>query len=400
MQIIHLDISNKGVIPTVYAKQGDVGRKFQVVLTDSGVPYVPASGSAFSAWYSGASGDGNYTDIGEKSAFSVNGNKVTVEMITQMLSAPGNGVLCLVLNQENGVQIASWNIPYICESIPGYDSESAKEYYTAFSEAVSKIKETDSTLTKAGFPADAKKTGDQLANKVPITRTINNKKLNSNITLSANDVGARPKTWLPTIEEIGAAPAGYGLGNNFTTATKPEQVDGYKACGWYRYVPNDGTELVPGTGITYAGIRVDSYSADGISVQTAYPAASYPGSLLRRYYTGGAWSEWEWVNPPMVPGVEYRTVERYNGKVVYAMTVNAGGMVASGTMPISISGAADIGIVRYVATMGGHALPLNAYGVWTDLQVLSTASLQLRMRCDTASLVGGSVKVYMWYTKD
>lgn len=146
MQTIYLDISNKGVVPTVYAKQGDVGRKFQVVLTDSGVPYVPASGSAFSVWYSGASGEGNYTDIGDKSAFSVNGNKVIVEMITQMLSNEGEGVLSLILNDINGNQIGMWNIRYVCESVPGVNSEEAKEYYSAFSESVKKLSDTDAIL--------------------------------------------------------------------------------------------------------------------------------------------------------------------------------------------------------------------------------------------------------------
>jgi hypothetical protein len=36
------------------------------------------------------------------------------------------------------------------------------------------------------------------------------------------------------------------------------------------------------------------------------------------------WSEWEWVNPPMEVGVEYRTTERWNGKAVYVKTKNLG----------------------------------------------------------------------------
>ena len=167
MQTIYLDISNKGVIPTIYAKQGDVGRKFKVVLTDSGLPYIPVGGSAFSVWYSGASGEGNYTDIGGKSAFSVNENKVTVEMIAQMLSNNGDGVLSLVLNNPNGNQIASWNIPYICEFIPGAGSEEAKAYYTAFSNAVANLPYPDASLSVSGKAADAKATGNALAKKAP-----------------------------------------------------------------------------------------------------------------------------------------------------------------------------------------------------------------------------------------
>ena len=128
MQTIYLDISKLGVIPVIYAKQNDVGRKVEVVLTNSGLPYEPEAGSAFSAWYSGASGVGNYTDIGDHSAFSVSGNKVTVELITQMIQNVGEGILCLVLSRANGEQIGLWNIRYICEGIPGAGSEPAKDY--------------------------------------------------------------------------------------------------------------------------------------------------------------------------------------------------------------------------------------------------------------------------------
>lgn len=137
MQTIYLDISNKGVIPTIYAKQGDVGRKFRVLFTNSGLPY-DLEGSLFSVWYKGDSGEGNYTHIGENSAFSIQKNTVEVEMITQMLSVCGNGIICLVLS-NNDKQIGSWNIPYICEEVPGFESEPANEYYTAFSETVEEL---------------------------------------------------------------------------------------------------------------------------------------------------------------------------------------------------------------------------------------------------------------------
>lgn len=42
---------------------------------------------------------------------------------------------------------------------------------------------------------------------VPAARTVNNKSLATDITLTASDVGARPDTWTPTAEGIGAIPA-------------------------------------------------------------------------------------------------------------------------------------------------------------------------------------------------
>lgn len=227
MQTIYIDIANKSVLPTIYAKQGEVGRKFEVVLTDSGVPYNVESGVMFSVWYEGASGEGNYTDIGENSAFTISGNRVVVELITQMLVNPGCGTVCLVMN-KGANQIGVWNIPYICEQVPGFDSEEAEGYYTAFSEAVKKISSPDPTLSVVGAPAEAKATGDALAERAFAERTVNGYPLTEDINLNAADigaapighvtdysnphnvtaeqVGARPSDWLPTTGEIGAAP--------------------------------------------------------------------------------------------------------------------------------------------------------------------------------------------------
>ena len=135
MQTIYLDISNKGVIPTVYAKQGDIGRKIFVVLTDNGVPYPLSENHIISAWYSGDSGDGNYSNIGEESAFEISGNKITVELIYQMLSVSGSGELTIVINNSDGDQIGLWSIPYIAEKWSGSESEEANNYYSAFVDA-------------------------------------------------------------------------------------------------------------------------------------------------------------------------------------------------------------------------------------------------------------------------
>jgi len=48
----------------------------------------------------------------------------------------------------------------------------------------------DATLSQSEKAADAKVVGDTLAEKVPVTRTINGKKLNEDIELSASDIGA------------------------------------------------------------------------------------------------------------------------------------------------------------------------------------------------------------------
>lgn len=46
----------------------------------------------------------------------------------------------------------------------------------------------------------------------------------------------------------------------------------------------------------------------------------YPSSLS----SPSVWMPFEWEHPPMKIGVEYRTLERYNGKPVYAKAINFG----------------------------------------------------------------------------
>lgn len=168
MQTIYIDISNKGIIPTIYTKQGDIGRKFEVIFKESNLPYSIPSDSVFSAWYKGDSGEGNYTDIDERSAFEVDGDRVVVELISQMLGVPGSGFICLVLSKADGGQIGSWNIPYVCEEVPGFDSEEATAYYTAFSSVLEGLRKNpeniaiDKTLSNSGEAADAKVTGEKI----------------------------------------------------------------------------------------------------------------------------------------------------------------------------------------------------------------------------------------------
>lgn len=164
MQTIYLDISNKGVYPCIYAKQGDVNRKFLLVVTDGGVPF-DCENTAISVWYDGDSGKGNYTHIGEENAIVVDGNKITVSLIQQMLANSGNGVLSVSVSDASGSQIGLWNIDYCVEKKPGAESEEATNYYDAFSKtaadlaATAKTFTTDKTLSKVGLPADAAETG-------------------------------------------------------------------------------------------------------------------------------------------------------------------------------------------------------------------------------------------------
>lgn len=143
---------------------------------------------------------------------------------------------------------------------------------------------------------------------------------------------------------IAAAPSRFGLGENLTTGpmmqilTK-ETLDTTYNNGWY--FAND----VNIAGFSQATIRVDS---SGRTIyQTAY-VATKDGYVLRRYLvdtigspTQTSFGPWEWVDPPMYLGDEYRTTERYLGKPVYVKVVDCGAMPSATTKTVN-HGISDI----------------------------------------------------------
>lgn len=135
MQKFTLDIMRKSVVPLLYAKQRDKGTKILVEITNNGEPYQIPDNAAFSVWYSGQSGNGNYTTIDDESAFSIDGNTAIVELAIEMLANSGSHEMCLVMN-VSGDQVGLWNIPYYVENIPGASKRTAMDYYTAFSQDV------------------------------------------------------------------------------------------------------------------------------------------------------------------------------------------------------------------------------------------------------------------------
>lgn len=164
---------------------------------------------------------------------------------------------------------------------------------------------------------------------VPITRKVNGKALSADISLTASDVGARPSTWTPTAAEVGAAPSGYGLGQSqiFTNGN----IDDVCAPGWYHA---NQTLTIGGLTSDYWYLHVSAYGAGTQNcVQELFALNASQSKLVRRK-TAGVWGEWEFENPPMTPGVEYRTTERYSGNVVYVQAIDCG------AWPTDVSGKA------------------------------------------------------------
>lgn len=146
--------------------------------------------------------------------------------------------------------------------------------------------------------------------------------------LDSDDVGARPSTWMPTAADVGAAPSGLVL-QSFTANSNSEITEALTTV--FNSMGNDT--------VGYCHIHVSTSGLDlydtswyiEIRRRNATYATVTAKSILNNYtmqraFGGGNWQDWEWFNPPMVAGKEYRTAERYRTKVVYVQLVNLGSM--------------------------------------------------------------------------
>lgn len=125
-----------------------------------------------------------------------------------------------------------------------------------------------------------------------------------------------------TPETIGAAPAGYGLGGNIQRVTTAEELDAFRVSGWKSFYNVSKPLQAGGTNIYTGVVRCDAYS-ENYCVQTICSVGS--GYFLQRVCSYGEWGEWEWIDPILYDGTEYRTTERIDGKAVYKK--NVGGVI-------------------------------------------------------------------------
>lgn len=123
-----------------------------------------------------------------------------------------------------------------------------------------------------------------------------------------------------TAPDVGAAPAGFGLGTTIARyIPQTDSLDDYKASGWY-YWQNPPTNAPTDN----ANMVVHGFNSNYI-VQRVYNVASSDRcTCMERSCYYGVWRPWEYHNPNMSLGVEYRTTERFQGKPVYALFAEFG----------------------------------------------------------------------------
>ena len=132
------------------------------------------------------------------------------------------------------------------------------------------------------------------------------------------------------------------------------------------------------------------HTAQQIDDGIGFESAEYPGCYYRMV-SGVV----EWLNPPMLLGVEYRTTERYLGKPVYVKVVDFG-PGANNTEKSVEHGARNAIVIDY----GGYAKNGNsALSVpWMSHSTLSVSRTIITMTAD-ANYSGYNVYVWIKYYK-
>ena len=227
-----------------------------------------------------------------------------------------------------------------------------------------------------------------------------------NTVLSVNGVKANTNGELTlSHSNVGAAPAGYGLG---TGGVWPPEDDLNNAVGSGWYIFTTGITTIPYAG--YGVVEVIANNNNGTILQRAHDLIhSYSGYYnygvsLERVFRDAAWQPWEYINPPMEFGMEYRTTERWNGNAVYTAAINVGSL-ATGESPIETQITATA-IVRFSGFTSNGTIPYipesarqDKYMRYLGANIVS-GKIQLTSIIGTMNTTARQTYCQVWYTKD
>lgn len=162
------------------------------------------------------------------------------------------------------------------------------------------------------------------------------------------------------------APNSFGLGGS-ARHFMIEDIDDFKQSGWF-YSTSPYGYFIGDFPIYYILMRVDSWwetAGGNLVVQTIF----YNSCEIRRVCDANGWKEWEWVNPLMEVGREYRTTEWFKKKPVYTKLVDCGGCPGTGSKTVTHNAE---GVVEWLISAtgqvsGGHIIPSKKLDLETNL---------------------------------
>ena len=251
----------------------------------------------------------SYVDSEGNSVIATNpsGGLITVLLKGQATAAVGL-CQCVIEIYADGEKMTTARLNYEVSDALGTGEDAASEsQYPAFQKLLSDLSKIEADATAAGGYATR---AEIAANKAELW---------AQTTRNIVDGDFATRTELEAVK-AGAAPAGFGLGTKVAIA--PLNSDGYADAnlitqtGIYSAIAN-----LNGVGWCY--VLHMAYTSPAAARQDAWSVNDHEKHMVRNK-NGDSWSDWEWVNPPMMLGVEYRTTERFMGKPVYSKLVDFG----------------------------------------------------------------------------
>lgn len=141
---------------------------------------------------------------------------------------------------------------------------------------------------------------------------------------------------------------------------------------------------------------VSGIAAADINALPGIESAEYPGCYFR---TGASFVEW--INPPLLAGIEYRTAERWQGSPVYTKLVNCGNFPAQGATSYTEFARGVKQIVRIAGSVAdGAYIPY----ISTDAKIYISGTIvsgtgNIVIYAELGNLSESSCLAQLWYTK-
>lgn len=200
---------------------------------------------------------------------------------------------------------------------------------------------------------------------------------------------------------INAAPGGFGLGQANMKAL--EDCNNAILSGWY--ATDSPTMNTPGgdgeSGVLLVNRRIDKriYQEFHAINGNEYSRWSAARISYGDVSSGLQWGPWEYLNPFMQTGVEYRTTERFFGRPVYYKIVDCGQIADNKQVEHGIVNMKDC--ISFQGLRGGMPMPSisnnNLSGPWS-YYVADVDRTKITLACGT-SAAGGNCHVMLKYTK-
>lgn len=305
-QPLTIDLARPMPMVPVSAVQGDGNtRILEITLLENGAPWqIPEAAVVDVAFRKPDGTKGIYSKLPDgSSATDCSGNVLSATLAPQMLTCPGAVLATVVFRVDGGKTLAAFPFTVTVQASPAAGAQVSEDYFNP---------------TQLG------------------------------------DLRAELAAGLAT-----KAPAGYVSGSY-----RLSNYDSLDALLTSIYTPmaDNSVKMVfiaDDIGIDFKGgdLIATIYKNDPDYGVVEFAHYIYQGAEFRKCIYGGVWQPLEWVNPTMVPGVEYRTTERYLGKPVYYQLVSAGNLPNATTRTIDTTELANP--IYYILSVHGRTTIQN-----------------------------------------